>query len=141
MVQKALQAAGIDELVQSLPQGLFTKVSGAEGISLSGGQRQRIGLARAMYGNPRLLILEEPNSNLDEAGEAALMQTLAALKKSGSCTCIMVTHKPQLLEAMDSMLLLRNGQQVLFGPRQEVMQKLIQPSQASTNQTSAVQHG
>jgi PrtD family type I secretion system ABC transporter len=139
MVQKALQAAGIDELVQSLPQGLFTRVSGPEAISLSGGQRQRIGLARAMYGDPRLLILDEPNSNLDEAGEAALMQTLAALKKTGSCTCIMVTHKPQLLETMDKMLLLRDGQQAMFGPRQEVMQKLIQPAQQVGKQ-AARQH-
>lgn len=135
-VFRAVQAAGIDELVLELPNGPLTMLSGPNGISLSGGQRQRLGLARALYGDPRLLILDEPNSNLDEAGEAALMQTLAALKQSGTCTCIMVTHKPQLLEAMDSILLLRNGQQVMFGPRQEVMQKLMQPGQGGIKPTA-----
>lgn len=118
----AAKKAGVHELIQHFPNGYDSMIGGSPGgIVLSGGQRQRIALARALYGNPRLIVLDEPNSNLDEAGERALMQTLAILKQE-RVTTIVVTHKPSILLAVDKILVMQYGQVARFGPRNEILQ-------------------
>lgn len=125
-VKKASRLSGIGQITQSLPNGYQTEIEGENGLSVSGGQKQRIGLARALYNDPRLLVLDEPNSNLDEQGEQDLLEALKEVKQENRSTCVMVTHKPQLLNSMDKILMLRNGQVVMFGPRQQVFSKLMQ---------------
>jgi len=124
-VVEAAKMAGVHELILQLPEGYDTRI-GQGGQSLSGGQRQRIGLARALYGKPRLVVLDEPNSNLDHAGEAALAEALAGLRRDGS-TVIVVTHRPSILTGMDRILVLNNGAIERFGPREEVMAALVRP--------------
>jgi PrtD family type I secretion system ABC transporter len=131
-VVHAATLAGVHEMILRLPQGYDTQI-GEAGSNLSGGQRQRIGLARVFYGDPRLVILDEPNSNLDEPGEKALLSALMELKKQ-KVTTIMVTHKPSLLSFVDKVLLLKDGQMVMFGPRDGVFQKLAGSKQKSQNQ-------
>jgi ATP-binding cassette subfamily C exporter for protease/lipase len=111
-------------MVQALPNGFDTRI-GDEGAILSGGQRQRVGLARAIYGDPSFVLLDEPNSSLDEAGEQALMNTLMSLK-ARKCTTIVITHRTSVLPAADKILLLRDGQVAAFGPRDEVLAALRQ---------------
>lgn len=123
-LERAVEMSGLSPLVETLPEGLDTRVEGEEGIRLSGGQRQRIGLARALYGDPSLLVLDEPTSNLDEQGETLFVRALEALKTAGKCTCIMVTHKPALLNPMDKVLVLHVGTVALFGPKDEVFSRL-----------------
>jgi ATP-binding cassette subfamily C exporter for protease/lipase len=106
----------------SFPEGYDTNI-GDEGCFLSGGQRQRIGLARAIYGEPRLVVLDEPNSSLDEQGDAALAATLQALKARGT-TVVVVTHRSNVLQFADLMLILRDGTLQAFGPRDEVLNAL-----------------
>jgi len=101
-------------MILQLPDGYETQI-GDGGAVLSGGQRQRIALARALYGEPRLVVLDEPNANLDSAGEAALLASLAELK-AGGVTVIVVTHSPALMAALDKLALLRNGLLEAFGP-------------------------
>jgi len=110
--------------VDSFPQGLSTQLEGDKGVRLSGGQKQLVGLARALYGKPRLLVLDEPTSNLDEQGEQLLVNILVGMKELRNCTCIMVSHKPQLLHAMDKVLVINAGQVAMFGPKDEVFAKL-----------------
>jgi len=131
-VVHAATLAGVHEMILRLPQGYDTQI-GEAGSNLSGGQRQRIGLARVFYGDPRLVILDEPNSNLDEPGEKALLAALLELKKQ-KITTIMVTHKPSLLSFVDKVLFLKDGQMVMFGPRDGVFQKLSGSNQKSQNQ-------
>ena len=90
---------------------------------MSGGQRQRIGLARALYGDPALLILDEPNSNLDREGEEALVAAISAAKAAGT-TVILIAHRPNIMEKVDKVLFLNRGQQELFGPRDAVFAEL-----------------
>ena len=123
----AAKMGGVHELVMGLPDGYDTQI-GPETMALSGGQRQRVCLARALYNNPRLVILDEPNSNLDEIGEAALLKSLELLKKSET-TVVIVTHKPSLLSGVDKILLLTNGQMVAFGPREEVFKRMAEAQQ------------
>ncbi|MFO7802822.1 MAG: ATP-binding cassette domain-containing protein [Desulfovermiculus sp.] len=123
-VEKAATAAGIHALISEMPQGYDTVVGGESGVTLSGGQKQRVGLARALYNDPKLLVLDEPNSNLDQAGEGELVRTLAGLKAERACTCILVTHKPEILQVVDKVMVLRQGQLAMFGPKNEVFQKL-----------------
>ena len=122
-VEKALDICGIKDMVDGFPQGLETLLEGENGLRLSGGQKQKIGLARAVYKNPRFLVLDEPTSNLDEQGEQQLLVALRSMKKHHACTCIMVTHKPSLLHSMDKMLVMRDGQVAMFGPKDEVFAK------------------
>ena len=123
-VEMAAKLCGLHDMVESLPQGYETSLEGDAGRQLSGGQKQRLCMARAIYGNPRLLVLDEPTSNLDKQGEQDLLNTLLKIKKENGCTCIMVTHKPELLESMDKVLLLKDGQVAIFGPKDAVFAKL-----------------
>lgn len=117
--------AGCHELIQSLPDGYNTQI-GEGGAALSGGQRQRIALARALFGNPALVILDEPNSNLDSAGEEALLRAIQELK-ARKTTVILVTHKVNILTAADQVLVLTQGAVQAFGPREKVLGKVVGP--------------
>jgi PrtD family type I secretion system ABC transporter len=123
-IAKALELCGIEEMVAHFPQGLETQLEGEKGLRLSGGQKQKVGLARAVYKNPKLLVLDEPTSNLDEQGEQQLLATLLNIKQTQACTCIMVTHKPSLLQSMDKVLVLQGGRVALFGPKDAVFAEL-----------------
>lgn len=129
-VQRVCRQVGIDSLLEALPEGYDTMIGGANGVIFSGGQKQRVGLARALYGAPRLLVLDEPNSNLDEEGEACLLRVLEDIRNSRSATCVIISHKNDLLRMVDKMLLLQNGRVVSFGPREQVLQTIFNASQA-----------
>lgn len=122
---EAARAAGAHDLIQLLPSGYDTKI-GEGGASLSAGQRQRIALARALYGNPFLLVLDEPNSNLDSVGEVALQRAIQAAKTRGAVV-IMIAHRPSSIAVCDKVLLLMDGAQQAFGPRDEIMKSITMP--------------
>jgi PrtD family type I secretion system ABC transporter len=119
-VIRAAQRAHVHELILRLPKGYDTELAGA----LSPGQRQRIGLARALYGNPRLVVLDEPNANLDSDGEQALLRALADLRADG-VTVVIIAHRPSLLSGVDKLLVLREGTVEAFGPRMEIMPRMV----------------
>ncbi|MEC4747740.1 type I secretion system permease/ATPase [Methylomicrobium sp. Wu6] len=123
-VVEAAKMADVHELILRFPEGYDT-VIGATGGNLSGGQRQRIGLARALYGNPVLVVLDEPNSNLDEQGESALENALLHLKQKQT-TVIIVTHRNNVLTKVDKLLILNDGVLVVYGPRVQVIEYLQQ---------------
>ena len=125
-VRAAAELVGLTATVNALPEGFSTRI-GDEGSVFSGGERQRVGLARAIYGNPNFVLLDEPNSSLDEAGEQALMNTLMSLK-ARQCTTIVITLRNTLLPAADKVLLMRDGRIASFGPRDEVLAALRQAS-------------
>lgn len=118
----AAKMSDVHELILRLPEGYDT-VIGRAGGNLSGGERQRIGLARALYGSPKLVVLDEPNSNLDEQGEIALAKALVQLKQA-QVTAIIVTHRNRVLGSVDKLLMLNEGQLVAYGPRDEVLAHL-----------------
>ena len=123
--QKVIEAAkrtGIHDMVLRFPHGYDTQIGEAGGI-LSGGQRQRIGLARAMYGNPEILVFDEPNANLDDAGERSLLEAVADLRRSGK-TVILITHRPSILGAADLLVVMRDGRILHCGPRNDVLAAL-----------------
>ncbi len=122
----AARLAGVHDMVLRLPSGYETEI-GEGGEFLSGGQRQRIALARAMLGRPCLLVLDEPNANLDTTGEKVLLEALSEAKASGT-TIVIITHRRSILEVVDKMLVLNNGTVEAFGPRTEVLKKLAQRS-------------
>ena len=118
----AARSAGLHEMILRFPKGYDTPI-GEAGHLLSGGQRQRIGLARAMYGDPVLVVLDEPNANLDDVGEAALVGAVQELKVKG-CTVFLITHRPGIVAVADRVLVLRNGVVKADGPRDEVLAAL-----------------
>jgi ATP-binding cassette subfamily C protein EexD len=121
----AARRAGIHEMVLSFPQAYDTPLIGG-GVALSAGQRQRIGIARAVYGRPNLVVLDEPNANLDMAGEAALQTTLHQLQQQG-CTVVLVTHRTNILKAVHRIALIVHGKLTLYGPREKVLAAMAQP--------------
>jgi ATP-binding cassette, subfamily C, bacterial exporter for protease/lipase len=144
-IEEATRLVGLHDFILSLPQGYETPV-GRDGGLLSGGQRQRVALARALYGNPVFVVLDEPNSSLDEAGDAALNQAIQTLKSRGT-TFVVITHRTSVLSVTDRLLVLRDGTQQLYGATAEVLQKLM-PAPATpatpavaTQQVAAVAQG
>jgi ATP-binding cassette subfamily C exporter for protease/lipase len=127
-VEAAAKLVGVHDLIMSLPQGYNSPV-GRDGAMLSGGQRQRVGLARALYGKPVFVVLDEPNSSLDEAGDAALANAIATLKQLGT-TFVVMTHRTSVLGVADKMLIMRDGAQQAFGPRDEVLAALQQKAKS-----------
>lgn len=127
MVIEAAKIAGLHEIILQMPNGYDTQI-GEGGTVLSGGQRQRIGFARALYGNPKILILDEPNSSLDTAGELALVNALAQLKQSGATT-ILITHNPHFINNVSKLLVMQNGALAAFGPKEWVMAQLNKAAQ------------
>ena len=127
-VEAAARLVGVHELIMSLPEGYNSPV-GRDGAMLSGGQRQRVGLARALYGKPVFVVLDEPNSSLDEAGDAALANAIATLKQLGT-TFVVMTHRTSVLGVADKMLIMREGAQQAFGPRDEVLAALQQKAKS-----------
>ncbi len=128
-VEAAARLVGLHDVIVSLPQAYDSPI-GRDGAMLSGGQRQRVGLARALYGDPVFVVLDEPNSSLDEAGDAALAAAIATLKQRGT-TFVVMTHRTSVLGVADKMLVIRDGAQQLFGPRDQVLaelQKAHQPA-------------
>lgn len=123
----AAQAAGVHEMILRFPNGYDTEM-GSAGRFLSGGQRQRIALARAVYGEPSLIVLDEPNANLDDAGEAALMGAIQHLRDKGK-TIFLITHRSSALASADQVLILASGEVSIMGPKQMVMDKLIEQAQ------------
>jgi len=126
-VAAAARAVGLHELIAAMPEGYDSPV-GRDGGKLSGGQRQRVALARALYGDPVFVVLDEPNSSLDEAGDAALAQAIV-LQKSRGTTFVVMTHRTSVLAVADKMLVLQDGVQQAFGPRDEVLAALNKKAQ------------
>jgi len=124
-VYEAAILAGCHDMILRLPNGYETQI-GDGGMYLSGGQRQLIGLARAMFGRPKLVVLDEPNSNLDGDSEAGLIRALERLKVQGT-TVVLVSHRPTLVQGVDKVLLMRDGAMEMFGPRAEVLKRLMTP--------------
>ncbi|MRT50498.1 type I secretion system permease/ATPase [Enterobacter sp. JUb54] len=137
-VIEAARLAGVHELILHFPHGYDT-VIGNSGAGLSGGQKQRIGLARALYGDPSLIVLDEPNSNLDDAGELALNQAVSFLRQRNK-TVVLITHRTNLLAMTTKLLLLVNGKVSAFGPTNQVLQALtnVQKTQAAQQQAAHV---
>jgi ATP-binding cassette subfamily C exporter for protease/lipase len=133
----AARRAGVHEMVLQMPQGYDTRI-GAGGLVLSGGQRQRIGLARALYGDPVMIVLDEPNSSLDEAGDAALLAALKNLRAEGR-TAFIISHRLNVLSVVDQVLVLAGGTLRIMGPRTEVMQAARAARNAGADAGSADQ--
>ena len=138
-VEAAARAVGLHEFILSLPQGYDSPV-GPEGARLSGGQRQRVGLARALYGDPVFVVLDEPNSSLDEEGDAALARAIQDAKARGT-TFVIMTHRTSVLGVADTMLVLHDGQQQAFGPRDDVLAALQKANQQAKQAATPAQRG
>ena len=128
-IVEASKWVGLDEIISKLPDGYETQV-GIDGSFLSGGMRQRIGLARAIYGLPRIIVLDEPNSSLDAEGESAFLKTLQFLKQS-QCTVVLVTHRSNVMQYVDKIMILVDGRIKALGPRDEVISSLNAAAKAA----------
>ncbi|HYD61490.1 MAG TPA: type I secretion system permease/ATPase [Noviherbaspirillum sp.] len=133
----AAKRAGVHDMILHLPQGYDTRL-GEGGAGLSGGQKQRLGLARAMYGDPSLIVLDEPNSNLDDVGEQALVNAIADLRRRGK-TIVLITHRMSVIGITNKLLLLRDGTAQMFGPTNEVLNALAQANQQAQQQAQQAQ--
>lgn len=122
LVVEAAKLAGAHEMISRMPKGYETDI-GFAGSSLSGGQRQRVGLARAFYGNPKLVVLDEPNASLDDKGEQALVDAIKNTKDRGIST-ILISHRPSVLSFVDMIMIVQEGMLVAYGPKEEVLAKL-----------------
>jgi ATP-binding cassette subfamily C exporter for protease/lipase len=127
-VIEAATSAGLHQMILRFPKGYDTEIGEAGGV-LSGGQKQRIAVARAIYGNPKLIVLDEPNANLDDVGEAALMKTVAQLKSKGK-TVFIVSHRPAAISAADVLIVLKDGEIAHFGEREAVITALNNSARA-----------
>lgn len=136
-VIRAAKLTGLHDMILHMPKGYDTYI-GEGGSVLSGGQRQRIGLARALYGDPKLVVLDEPNASLDSDGEQALLQAMAYMKQLGT-TIVVITHKVSLLSSVDKLLVLQDGALAVFGPRDGVLQHLAQQQQKQQQAVAAAQ--
>lgn len=136
---KRQRLADVHEMIASFPQGYETFVA-ADGSPLSGGQKQRIALARAFFGNPRLVVLDEPNSNLDSPGEVALAKALAHAKRQ-KITVVTITQRTALLNHVDKILVLNSGTVAMFGERQQVLQVLTGKGQGQGQVPEAPREG
>ena len=131
----AAQNANVHDMILSLPEGYNTRV-GDGGAVLSGGQRQRIALARALFGGPSLIVLDEPNSNLDQAGEDALAAAIAAMRRAGR-TVVVMAHRRKALEHVSHILVLKEGRQAAFGAKETVLGAARQAQHDRRRQASA----
>ena len=133
-IVEASRLAGVHDLILHLPKGYDTVISGGGGV-LSGGQRQRIGLARAVYNKPKLLVLDEPNSNLDDQGEKELVEALLRVKSEGS-TIVVITHRTMVLKCVDKILVMKEGAAVAFGLKDQVLASLTAPANSPRSAAS-----
>jgi PrtD family type I secretion system ABC transporter len=138
-VVEAARRAGAHDMILRLPKGYDTQI-GVGGAVLSGGQRQLVGLARALFGRPRLVVLDEPNLNLDGQSELILLEAIRSLKADG-VTVVIIAHKPSILQDMDKLLVLGQGKQLMFGPREEILRRLESPGGVVASVGGAVNRG
>jgi ATP-binding cassette subfamily C protein len=131
LVVAAARAAGVHEMILRLPDGYRTEL-GPFGTALSGGQRQRIALARALYGNPFLLVLDEPNSNLDGEGEAALATAIQGVRARGGIA-VVIAHRPSVLAAVDTIAVVQDGKLTAFGPKEAILGKAVRDASAAAD--------
>jgi ATP-binding cassette subfamily C protein len=126
-VVAAAKMAAAHEMILELPKGYDTQINASQ-VRLSGGQMQRIGLARALYGDPVIVVLDEPNSNLDNVGSQALNHAIREMKAAGRSVIIMA-HRPNAIAECDTLLVLDNGMRMAFGPKDEVLQGMVKNAQ------------
>ena len=134
-VIEAAKSAGVHDMILHFPEGYDTRI-GDGGVGLSGGQKQRLALARAIFGNPNVLVLDEPNSNLDDAGELALVATIRSLQARKACVLV-ITHRISVLQATNKLLLLQDGIVKMFGPTGDVLSALQKQAQEARSSSRA----